>query len=54
MTEIQNPKPMTLSIVGIKTGKIPEYFFRSFWSLSIGPPKAERFICNLVLVIWNF
>jgi len=21
--------------------------------LSFGPPKAERFICNLVLVIWD-
>jgi len=35
MTEIQNPKPMNLSVVGIKTGKIPEYFFRPFWSLNI-------------------
>jgi len=25
-----------------------------FQSLNIDPPKAERFICNLVLVIWNF
>jgi hypothetical protein len=25
-----------------------------FWSLNIGPPEAERFIRNLVLVIWDF
>jgi len=38
MTEIQNSKQLTVW----------------FWSLAIGPPKAERFICNLVLDIWNF
>jgi len=25
-----------------------------FRSLNIGPPKAEIFICNLVLEIWDF
>jgi len=25
-----------------------------FWSLDIDPPKAERFIWNLVLEIWDF
>jgi len=47
MTEIQNMdsnRQVFLRVVLIKTGKIPEYFFRSFWSLKIG-------ICDL-FVIW--
>jgi len=36
MTEIQNPKPMTLSVVGIKSGKFSKHFSWSFWSLNIG------------------
>jgi len=34
-------------------GLIQILFNASFRSLDIDPPEAERFICNLVLVIWD-
>jgi hypothetical protein len=62
MTKIQNSKQLIFPQLCPAASSLPDQGLRSdatqqwrmFWSLNIDPPKAERFICNLVLEIWNF
>jgi len=59
MTKIQNPKHLIYKHLCQMSSSPANKGFPSdtaqlrclFWSLDIDPPKAERFICNLVLGI---